>query len=173
MARVSLGCGIEAIVDDDSLGKLVPYVWRAVKSHCGLYAMGALRHDTKHSKMISMHRLIISPTVGVEVDHINGDTLDNRLDNLREATKSQNRHNQFRKKKNLSGYQGITYVRNTNRYHGRVMKDRKVYATKIFKTAEEALIAHMELSISLFGEFSPYLSRSRLSDDAIPSHATP
>lgn len=57
---------------------------------------------------IYLHRLLVGAVKGQVVDHINGDTLDNRLCNLRIVTARQNRANSRKTKGNTSGFKGVT-----------------------------------------------------------------
>lgn len=72
------------------------------------YAMNGNRTD-------SIHRLVMGNPKGMCVDHINGDTLDNRKENLRVCTRSQNSQNQKIKSHSQSGYKGVYEVKKPNR----------------------------------------------------------
>lgn len=63
----------------------------------------------------AIHRIITGCSKNEQVDHINGDTLDNRVSNLRVAAQSENTRNASRRKDNKSGYSGV-------RWHPRIKK---------------------------------------------------
>ena len=64
---------------------------------------------------------------GYSIDHINGDPMDNRLENLRLATHGENMRNAKRSKANSSGLKGMRYMDRTGLWRGEIMVDRKVY----------------------------------------------
>ena len=61
-------------------------------------------------KTVVLHRLLFTEADGMEIDHINGDKLDNRRANLRPCTHQQNGFNQKRRHTNTSGYIGVSYL---------------------------------------------------------------
>ena len=69
-------------------------------------------YATSGDRRNSIHRLVMGSPKGMCVDHINGDTLDNRKENLRVCTRSQNSQNQKIKSHNQSGYKGVYYSKN-------------------------------------------------------------
>jgi hypothetical protein len=71
-------------------GKIDAYKWHL--STCGdnVYLRSTVRLPDDKFKTVYMHRLIMDCPEGKEVDHINGDTLDNRRENLRIVDKSEN-----------------------------------------------------------------------------------
>lgn len=60
-------------------------------------------------KTVVLHRLLFPDMDGFEIDHINGDKLDNRRANLRTCTHQQNGFNQKRLETNTSGYIGVSF----------------------------------------------------------------
>ena len=78
------------------------------------------------------------------LDHINGDTSDNRLANLREATNYENQHNQGRRKNNTSGYKGVSWDKSMNKWEAYITKDYKKVHLGYFDTTEEAFKAYTE-----------------------------
>lgn len=88
------------------------------------------------------------------IDHINGDSLDNRIENLRPATQSQNCANQGLKKNNTSGIKGVRYRKDTNKWTAHVMVNRKNISLGCYGTIEEAAIAYEIGAKKFFGEFA-------------------
>jgi len=80
-AQVPLGKGFFAIVDPEDLTWLVNYRWFVRKSHKMRYAIRKYRVDGKEH-ITRMHRQIMSCPDDMQVHHINGQTLDNRKENL-------------------------------------------------------------------------------------------
>jgi hypothetical protein len=83
-----------------------------------------------------------------DIDHINGRRSDNRLWNLREATRAQNLMNSKRRRDNTSGFRGV-YPR-----HGKYQARFRNKCLGVFLTAEEASAAHSKAARELFGEFA-------------------
>ena len=92
-----------------------------------------------------MHRYIMDAPKGKEVDHINGDTLDNRRENLRVVSPFINSVN-----KTKTNQRGIDKYR--GQFRARIAKDKKSYNLGMFKTHEEALIARIKGEIKHYGE---------------------
>ena len=67
-------------------------------------------------KTVVLHRLLFPEADGMEIDHINGDKLDNRRANLRPCTHQQNGFNQKRRHTNTSGYIGVSFLRRLGCY---------------------------------------------------------
>jgi len=95
---------------------------------------------------------------GKVIDHINGDRLDNRIDNLRIATYSQNSANAKRHSRNTSGLKGASKVLKRGRWTGRwqasITYQRRQIALGYFDTKEEAHAAYLEAARKLQGEFA-------------------
>jgi HNH endonuclease len=92
------------------------------------------------------------PYSGMEIDHDDGDGLNNVWSNLREATTSQNQGNQGIPSNNTSGYKGVQQV--GNRWSAVIYKDRIQYRLGRFDTVEEAAGAYRLKSIELYGQFA-------------------
>ena len=83
-------------------------------------------HITWMNKIEKAHRLIFMLHHGYmppEVDHINGNRADNRIENLRAANRSENQCNRGTLASNTSGYPGVSWHRKTSKWVVRVMKD--------------------------------------------------
>jgi len=161
MRKISVGIkGVFAKVDDVDHEYLKKLSWSEGGAHSGKkqYAI----HEGKRN--IRMHRLVYEKRTGkkipegMEIDHKNGDRMDNRLMNLRLATHQQNSFNVSKKTKNpISIYKGVWYRKD----HGRVKRwcaDIKISGKKIhigtFLTEKEAAEAYNIEAERYQGEFA-------------------
>lgn len=79
------------------------------------------------------------------IDHINGNVSDNRIENLRAVTALVNQQNQRKPhSRNSSGFLGVTYRKDLNKYVARIRFDGKRKNIGLFKTAEEAHKAYID-----------------------------
>ena len=100
-----------------------------------------------------MHREILGlKPEDPDVDHWDGDGLNNRRGNLRPCTKAQNCCNRGVSKNNLSGYKGVR--RSGTKWTARIRFKRKLKYLGIFPTAHDAASAYDDAAIELFGEFA-------------------
>jgi len=107
-----------------------------------------------HSYRVTMHRLILRATPGQAVDHIDGNSLDNRKCNLRFATNSQNQANAHRTH-GRSRFKGVSYYPNHKRqWMARLRHLGTRFNLGSYKTEEEAAIVYNAKALELFGEFA-------------------
>lgn len=108
------------------------------------------------SKMLKGHRVVFALHHGRwpagKVDHKNLAPADNRPDNLREATNSQQEGNKRANPRNLTGLKGVSKRRYN--YEARISIDGKQIALGWFKTAEQAHAAYVAAAVEHFGEFA-------------------
>lgn len=78
-----------------------------------------------------------------DLDHINGDKLDNRIANLREATRKQNMQNVRQHKHNTSGVKGVAWHSQRNKWRAYIFVDYKQIHLGLFDTKEAAAAARM------------------------------
>ena len=88
-----------------------------------------------------------------EIDHINKNCLDNRIENLREVTRTQNNLNQNLRKDNSSGHSGIYFSKQFNTYHARVWVKGKNVWGKYFRELSDAVAARNACMKKIHGEF--------------------
>jgi hypothetical protein len=144
-----------ALIDDEDFIKVNQYKWQL--SNQG-YAKSVTRGSHSTRKYLLMHRFITD--FGEEIDHINGDKLDNRRENLRQVTSSMNSWN--RNKMAISdGYHTLTsqykgVYKNTDRkvFRARIVKNYKLYTIGSFDSELHAAMAYDIWAKELFGEYA-------------------
>lgn len=109
-----------------------------------------------------MHRIVMSRSLGralkpgEEVDHINGNVLDNRRENLRIASRSENMRNQVNRPAGLTGYIGVSAASKSKKFRAfLVMNYQQVYIG-VFPTAQEAAWMRDQYALALHGEFARF-----------------
>lgn len=88
-----------------------------------------------------------------QIDHINGITNDNSINNLRLCSDSTNRLNTGMWKTNTTGYKGVTYSKSRNKYVAQATLQYKHYTLGYFDTAKEASNKYQEFAKNNHGEF--------------------
>lgn len=101
-----------------------------------------------------MHRLIMEAKQQQKVDHINGDGLDNRKENLRFATTSENAMNKCSTKNKSSSYKGVSWYKRYKKWQAQIKFKGKSIYIGIFDTEIEAAKAYDNKAKELFGEFA-------------------
>lgn len=89
-----------------------------------------------------------------DVDHIDGDGLNNKWDNLRDVTHSQNLMNAAVRSDSTSGYKGVSYDKARDRWYAYINIDGKRKMLGRHKTMQEAVNARQNAERDLFGEFA-------------------
>lgn len=157
MKLIPLTKGRFAIVDDEDYEKLIQFKWHSMIAMSSReYAVRRIVIDGKRTAMC-MHREIIEAKKGDEVDHINGDGLDNRKSNLRLCTHQQNISNRKVNKNSKSGYKGVLLMVDKKRLKPwRSHITSKGIRTNIgmYATKEEAARAYNKKAVELFGSFA-------------------
>ncbi|MFG0787933.1 HNH endonuclease [Delftia tsuruhatensis] len=124
-------------LDAEDLEHVARWKWqRAAHSKGYVRRTALISNRPRKYKTIYLHRLITACPEGMEVDHINGDPLDNRRANLRIVTRAENGQNKM-SARGQAGYRGVE-VAQDGRFSARAKcGSRRVYLGR-FKTPEEA-----------------------------------
>ncbi len=111
-----------------------------------------------HGKSMLAHRVAFAIYHGRwpegEIDHVNGVKNDNRICNLREATRKQNNANKGPLKNNLTGYKGVHYMKARNKFVARISIGRRRVFIGAFDSAIEANEAYSRAAKEIHGEFA-------------------
>jgi hypothetical protein len=155
MKTIPLTQGYEAIVDDEDFEALSQVKWNVSirRTSRTFYAARGNRLGHRPANLL-MHRVIMAATLspGAEVDHINGNGLDNRRENLRVATRQQNAAN-IRRVKGRSGFKGVE-LREHARWRASICGPNGTTHIGYFSTPQEAAHAYDAEAVRLFGEFA-------------------
>lgn len=144
MAEIILSNGKIALVNDEDFIRLNKYRWH---QHGKGYA-----HAHINKKAVYMHRLILHLFDSkIHTDHINHNELDNRKENIRVATRSQNMSNQLKRKgKTSSKYKGVSWNKEKKKW----TVNCKAQFISYFTNEIEAAKIYDEAAKRLFGEFA-------------------
>jgi len=88
-----------------------------------------------------------------ELDHINSRRDDNRINNLRQATRSQQRHNAPINKNTKNGFKGVTMLP-SGHWMAQIQRNKQQHYLGTFATAKEAHEAYCKAAEKYFGEFA-------------------
>lgn len=145
---------MECMYDDNFKSIIDSFSWSLAKHSKTFYAITKGRRADGTIGTIRMHRLFID---GELIDHRDGNGLNNRIENLRAATKSQNAMNRGASNTNVTGYKGV---------YTKKLKNRTLYFASIrdsanvlkylgsFRTAEEAALRFNQEVVLMHGEFA-------------------
>jgi hypothetical protein len=136
---VELTKGQYARIDEEDYKQIIAFKWQAQPTRLknGFYAIRNNGTDESGTRLkVKMHRQIMNCPDGMEVDHINGNTLDNRKSNLRVCTHAQNI--QYQKSRGgESRYRGVTKHHDGN-WRARISVAYKRISLGVYKTQEAA-----------------------------------
>lgn len=153
MSRIYLGSGWYTDVDEWNLA----FLYNTCKSWCRLNAGKGYAIGTKNRKTVYMH-ILIARKMGLlgEIDHENTDSLDNREENLREASSSNNSMNRGMSSRNTSGYKGVSWHKINKKYVAYIRVNEKSLFLGYYDDPKEAHEAYKKAAVEHFGEFANF-----------------
>lgn len=148
---------IEFTIDTEDMERIQKHTWRKYPS--SRYVQAWINGQTT-----CISRFLLNAPKGTSVDHINGDRMDNRKENLRLCNQAQNMKNRRPNKDGKSQYKGIV-VQENGKFRAKIGDKNKRYYLGVYETEHDAVIAYNAASKVLHGEFS-YMNE-------IPEYPTP
>lgn len=159
--------GISFMVDADARDLINSHSWYPCRKRANsspYIICDVWDRESKRKHKLYLHRLLASPCNDAQciVDHINGDTLDNRTSNLRIATRAENQRNCKTQHNCESGRKGVRLHKQCGKWQSRItVNDKEIYLG-LFNTFEEACAAREKAEDHYFGTFKSYEYRQGL-----------
>ena len=149
--------GDEFHIDESDYELVSKYRWRLATEHgrkrsvraSTVYDFGG---TGKRGNLAITFLLLGRPPEGFQIDHIDGDPLNNRRSNLRVCSKRQNMFNRGMNRNNTTGYKGVIRARG-NRYRAQIRADGKKVTKGWFSSPEDAARAYDELPLQYHGVY--------------------
>lgn len=132
-------------------GKVAGFDWHAPNSNVTYRSIRIFDWPFMGHRLAWLYMTGEWPKIGV--DHRDGDGLNNKWDNLREATKAQNGANAGAKSNNKAGRKGVSLDKATGRFRATIQVERKWMWLGYFATVDDAAEAYNKASLELHGEF--------------------
>lgn len=148
--EIELGRGKKTIVDDDMYDFLTRWRW----TWDNRYACRRYTENGK-TKKVYMQKVVNNTPKGMDTDHINCDKLDNRKENLRSVTRSQNNANMPKiQKKCSSRFKGVCWHKQRNKWKAEIKVNGVRKHLGVFINEADAATAYNEAAKQNFGEFA-------------------
>lgn len=146
--EIPLTRGLVALVDDEDAERvLAAGSWYARSGGSTFYAERNAPTRAGRRGRLGLHKFL----TGFDLtDHINGNGLDNRRANLRQATHAENSRNRRRARNNTSGFKGVSFHKGKSKWHASMRRQHLGY----FRTPEVAAIAYDLAVREAYGEFA-------------------
>lgn len=160
---VLLNSDLKCLVDDEDFEELSKVNWSLNDTLRSSYAIHWLKGGDKR---VYMHRVILNvKKTRAHIDHINGDKLDNRKENLRICKKqSLNQRNQVKQKRKTSSiYKGVCFDKRTNLWTANIKVNGKKIWLRRHNTQELAAKAYDKAARKYFKEYANLNFKNRVS----------
>ncbi len=156
MRTISLSQGRMAIVDDAEYEWISRWKWYVRKARRTFYAVRNERLSNGKQRTIRMHREILelSHGDGIQCDHKNGNGLDNRKQNLRNASRAGNMHNSRMQTNNTSGYTGVYQLKDMSRWVAKIGVNGTLIHLGTYDDPADAARARDVAALAHHGEFA-------------------
>lgn len=154
MKQIQLSDDFFVLVDDEDYERISSWSWYLlkVKNSNNHYAV---RHTPRPNRRhIYMHREILNAPDGVEVDHVDGNGLNNTRKNLRLCTRSQNMMNRRASSSNISGFKGVSWDKSRNNYLSKIKVKGKTINLGRFVDPIDAATAYDRAAVKYFGSYA-------------------
>ncbi len=141
------------LLDDADHYEQSKFLWH-ISSTRNTYYVRRETHIYNKRDVIYLHREIMSVPSDMKVDHINGNGLDNRRENLRVCTHQQNLFNGRKHQNCSSRFKGVSWSQSRSRWCAFIKRNGKTVNLGRFRVEVEAAIAYNRAATELFGEFA-------------------
>lgn len=154
MKKIPLTQGYVSLVDDEDFERLSAFKWYAHKEDKIVYAWRYAGGGRAHRRIVKMHREIMNAPDGVEIDHENGDGLDNQKENLRSATHRQNLCNRRKQSGTSSQFKGVSWYAAGKKWSAYIKTNQSKLHLGYFSDETAAARAYDAAAEKHFGPFA-------------------
>jgi hypothetical protein len=151
VASLPISRGLVALVDDVDLVWLQQWTWTAMAHDNTTYVVRYEKVDGVR-RAVYLHRQLMAAPSGVEVDHRNGNGLDNRRSNLRMATRSQQSANS--KPQGDRQFKGVYWHKSRREWRGQIKIGGRSKSLGTFATPDAAARAYDLAAREAYGDFA-------------------
>ena len=144
--------GEKFYIDEADYALVCQYVWYL--SARGYITTTLQRNGRKNPCQLNLHRLLIPTDGSVDIDHINGNKLDNRRSNLRVCTHWENSCNQRKRCTNTTGFTGVSYLKCAKKYESYIWSHCKKIHLGLFDNPIQAAKVRDQAALKYHGEFA-------------------
>lgn len=153
MKTIPLTKGYSAIVDDEDYELLSQWKWQAHVRELTVYARRFSRDETGKEQHVWMHRVVNGTPVGMSTDHVNGNGLDNRRNNLRSATHFQNMWNKRPQRGHTSKFTGVSWEKSRGKWAANITVNKTTIFLGRYRAEEDAAEAYEKKAAEVRGAF--------------------
>lgn len=149
---LELAGGYITFLDLEDIDRFSHVKWHVLHAKMGkgkLYVRGTI-----NNKKVLLHRVIMNAPIGMHVDHIDGDTFNNRKSNLRLCACYENIRNQKVRTSNTSGFKGVFRVVKSGRWKATIRANGRPLVLGTFGSASEAALAYNFAARHYHGEYA-------------------
>lgn len=148
----------KVLIDDEDYHKVMSQRWYPNRRKSGkrVYFLSHYLLENGEKKNIQLHRYIMNCHINdlSIIDHINGDTLDNRKCNLRKCTIAENSRNSMLSISNTSGYKGVSFFKQREKWKAEITLNSKTYHIKYCDDLVEAARFYDMFALYFYKEYA-------------------
>ena len=146
MREIPLRAGLVTLVDDDVYEWASDLKWRVVSNRGNLYAVRGHRSTYLAREIMGAPR--------ANIDHVNGNTLDNRRANLRACSSTENSYNQKKVLGTSSRFKGVTWDKDIKKWRAMIRFQKRLVHLGSFASEIEAALVYDRSALGYFRQFA-------------------
>lgn len=154
MKVISLTKNKFTFIDDEDFERVNKYKWHTNEKAKGIFYASRKPYINGKYETVALHRFITDCPKGMEIDHIDGNGLNNQKKNLRICTHTENCRNIKVRKTSKSGYKGISWDKENLKWRANIQYEGKYLNLGRFDKIEEAIEKYNNTAEKLFGSFA-------------------